>query len=237
MNPDRLGELEEERRFLLDSIRDLEREHDAGDVDDGDYVTLRDGYVARAAAVLREIEDGKSRMAARPRRPLWQKILIPVVTIGVGVALGVMVANFAGQRLPGQAITGGQTPDEVASLLAQARQALGSDMGQSLSLYQKVLELEPQNPEALTYSAWLVVLTGQQSGDQATVAQGIEALQAAADVDPTYADPVCFLAVARGRMLQPPDVDGAKEAGQACLAADPPADMVPMIEGMLSTLG
>ena len=52
MNPDDLAELEEERRFLLTSIRDLEREHEAGDVDEHDFTTLRDGYVARAAAVL-----------------------------------------------------------------------------------------------------------------------------------------------------------------------------------------
>ena len=32
MNPDRLAELEEERRFLLESIRDLDREREAGDV-------------------------------------------------------------------------------------------------------------------------------------------------------------------------------------------------------------
>ena len=43
MNPDDLAELEEERRFLLTSIRDLEREHEAGDVDEHDFTTLRDG--------------------------------------------------------------------------------------------------------------------------------------------------------------------------------------------------
>ena len=54
MNPDRLAQLEEERAFLLGSIRDLDREHEVGDVDDADYQTVRDGYVARAAAVLRD---------------------------------------------------------------------------------------------------------------------------------------------------------------------------------------
>jgi hypothetical protein len=34
IDPDRLAALEEERRFLLDSIRDLEREHEVGDVDE-----------------------------------------------------------------------------------------------------------------------------------------------------------------------------------------------------------
>ena len=60
MDPDRLASLEEERRFLLRSLADLEREHDAGDVDEPDYRELRDGYTARTAAILRAIESGRA---------------------------------------------------------------------------------------------------------------------------------------------------------------------------------
>jgi hypothetical protein len=49
-------DLEEQRQFLLDSLRDLEHEHDQGDIADEDYQRLRDDYTARAAAVLRSIE-------------------------------------------------------------------------------------------------------------------------------------------------------------------------------------
>ncbi|MEO7837244.1 MAG: hypothetical protein ABIS21_06340, partial [Acidimicrobiales bacterium] len=49
-------ELEEERDFLLRSLQDLEREQEAGDLDEADYRSLRDSYTARAAAVLRAIE-------------------------------------------------------------------------------------------------------------------------------------------------------------------------------------
>lgn len=52
----RLGE----RDYLLTSLADLEREHAAGDVDDVDYQTLRAGYVARAAELLRELSPGES---------------------------------------------------------------------------------------------------------------------------------------------------------------------------------
>ena len=41
------AELEEERDFLLRSLEDLEREHAAGDVDETDYVALKDGYAVR----------------------------------------------------------------------------------------------------------------------------------------------------------------------------------------------
>ena len=40
LDPDRLAELEEQRDHLLASLRDLEREHDAGDLDDHDYGEL-----------------------------------------------------------------------------------------------------------------------------------------------------------------------------------------------------
>lgn len=237
MNPDELAELEEERRFLLASIRDLDREHEAGDVDDADYTTLRDGYVARAAAVLREIEDGKRHLPARPARPWWRRLVLPVGVLAVGVLLGVAVAQYAGQRLPGQSLTGGQTPDAVSAALSEARQALQTgDLMSAAEKFKHVLELEPSNLEAQTYGSWLQVLVGSQGSDAELMATGVAGLEEAAAADPTYADPVCLLAVARGRFLSPPDADGAKEAGERCLAADPPADMVPMIQGMLDSL-
>lgn len=51
-----LAELQEQRDFLLNSLRDLEREHKFGDIDDQDYESLRKEYVSRAAAVIKQIE-------------------------------------------------------------------------------------------------------------------------------------------------------------------------------------
>lgn len=236
MNPDRLAQLEEERSFLLASIRDLDREHAAGDVDDADYTTVRDGYVARAAAVLREIDDGRSALPPRPVRPWWRRLLVPAATLAVGVLLGVAVSHFAGQRLPGQTLTGGLPQDEVSTLLAQGRSMLNGDTAGALAAYRKVLDIEPDNAEARTYTGWLVVLNGRQADDQGQIAQGVELLRAAGDLDPLYADPHCLLAVASGRFLAPPDVETAKAEGKACLASNPPADMVPMIKGLLDSL-
>jgi tetratricopeptide (TPR) repeat protein len=47
--------LEEEREFFLRSLRDLEAERDAGDIDDVDYRSLRDDYTVRAAEVVRRL--------------------------------------------------------------------------------------------------------------------------------------------------------------------------------------
>ncbi|MBV8305542.1 MAG: hypothetical protein JOZ04_15120, partial [Acidimicrobiia bacterium] len=44
---DALADLEEQRRFLLQSLKDLDREREAGDIDDLDYRTLKDDYTAR----------------------------------------------------------------------------------------------------------------------------------------------------------------------------------------------
>ncbi|MEY3478605.1 MAG: hypothetical protein RL415_868, partial [Actinomycetota bacterium] len=49
-----LVELQEQRDFLLNSLRDLEREHKFGDIDDQDYESLRKEYVSRAAAVIKQ---------------------------------------------------------------------------------------------------------------------------------------------------------------------------------------
>lgn len=233
MNPDRLAELEEERAFLLASIRDLEKEHAAGDVDEHDFHTLRDGYVARAAVVLREIESGKAALPPKPQRPLWRRIAVPVGTLAVAVLLGVAVSQYAGQRLPGQTLTGGQPADKVTQLLAEGRAALGSDTQAALAAYQAVLEIEPDNVEARTYTGWLIVLNGQQAEDDSQIRQGIEVLREAAALDDTYGDPHCFIAVASARFLSTPDPATAKAEAQECLDRNPPANMRPMVEGLL----
>ena len=235
MNPDRLAELEEERRFLLDSIRDLEREHEVGDVDDTDFTALRDGYVARAAAVMREIDDGRSALPPKPRRPWWRRLAVPAATLAVAVVLGVAVSQFAGQRLPGQTLTGGQPADEVTQLLAEARAALNpNDNSAALAGFQKVLEIEPENVEARTYLGWIIALNGQQAESDEQVQQGIDLLRAAAELDDTYADPHCFIAVATARFLSVPDAEAATAAAQDCLDRNPPADMRPMVEGLIT---
>ncbi len=236
MDPEHLARLEEERAFLLDSIRDLEREREAGDVDDADFRTVRDGYVARAAAVLREIEQGREPAAAAPGRPWWRRLVVPVATLAVGVGLGLLVSNYAGQRLPGQTVTGGMPLDEVATLLAQGRSLLNTDTAGALAAYQQVLDIEPDNAEARTYTGWLVVLNGRQADDDEQVRQGIELLTSAASIDPLYADPHCLLAVANGRFLAVPEVEVARTEGQKCLDANPPRDMLPMIQQLLDSL-
>ena len=146
MNPDELALLEEERRFLLRSIDDLDREYAAGDVDDADYTAVRDGYVARAAAVLRQIEDGTAALPEAPRKR-WGRIAAWSVGVMAIAALSAwLVVINSGQRVTGQTMTGGQAVDEVSAKLAQARSLLGTDPGGAITLYQEVIAVEPGNP-------------------------------------------------------------------------------------------
>jgi hypothetical protein len=231
VNPDQLAELEEERRFLLRSLTDLDREHQYGDVDDNDYETLRDGYIARAASVLRAIEAGHQEVGQhRPRRP---KVLAAwiVGTVAVASLAGWLVARTSGQRLPGQSISGGLPGDEIALKLTEARQFLGVDPQQAILRYQQVRELDPDNVEALTYIGWLIA----QSGADAAPA-GAEFLRGAIKIDPTYADPHCFLAITSADFLQPPDLVVARTEAQACLDNDPPLDQLDRITAFIDRL-
>ena len=232
MNPDQLAELEEQRRFLLRSITDLDREHRYGDVDDHDYANLRDGYTARAASVLRAIEAGHAE--APRRRPRHPRVLAAwiVGTLVVASLAGWLVARTSGQRLPGQAITGGLPGDEVALKLAEARQFLGVDPQQAILRYQQVRELDPDNAEALTYMGWLIA----QSGSAEAATSGAEFLRGAITLDPTYADPHCFLAITSADFLQPPDIETARVEAQACLDNNPPSLMLDMIRGFVDRI-
>jgi hypothetical protein len=232
VNPDQLAEFEEQRRFLLRSITDLDREHQYGDVDDHDYTTLRDGYTARAASVLRSIEAGKADAPPRPpRRPVVVAAWI-VGTVLVASLAGWLVARSSGQRLPGQSITGGLPGDEVAVKLAEARELLGVDPQQAILRYQEVRDLQPDNVEALTYMGWLIA-----QSDTALAPSGVELLRGAIKLDPTYADPHCFLAITSAQFLQPPDLDTARREAQACLDNNPPSQMVNLIQGFIDELG
>src|SRR6187431_3135823 len=140
---DALAELEEERRFLLRSLADLEREHDAGDIDDVDYATLRDGYTVRAAAVLREIDGGRANLPAKTPRRLGRTMAIAAVVVAASIGIGFALAAAWGERESGQEITGFTPGDDARVLLANARDAMNSgDFALANSLFGQVVQME-----------------------------------------------------------------------------------------------
>jgi hypothetical protein len=227
VDPDRLAALEEERTFLLRSLRDLDAEHAAGDVDDDDYATLRDGYTKRAADVLREIDGGRSRLPSRRRTSTARRLGIAAGVVAVAVGAGALVARSSGDRLAGDEITGDAPGDGVASVLAEARLLRAADPVRAMQLYGQVLEEQPDHPEALTYTGWLLLFVGGEATDEALTAEAVdgarENLTEAIAADPGYADPHCYLAIIAAEYDD--DVATAREEADTCLALDPPADL------------
>lgn len=234
MNPDRLAALEEERRFLLRSLTDLEREHDAGDVDEDDYRELRDGYTTRAAATLRAIESGRAALAPKPPVDWRRRIGGAVVVVAlIGVVWWALSASSA-QRLPGQQISGLDPRDRTAVLLSQARSLQLSDSTAAADLYGQVLDDEPDHAEALAYRGWTLALSTVGAADadaaRATLDEAVQSLVAAIDVDRTYPDPYCFLGIVQYRFFG--DAEAALPFVEGCLSAGPPADVRQLVATM-----
>jgi tetratricopeptide (TPR) repeat protein len=233
---DRLAALEDERRFLLRSLTDLEREHDAGDVDDLDYQALKDGYTVRAAHVLRQIEEGQGALpAARPRR--WSRTIAVTAAIIVGsVGVGFVLAGAWGERSSGQEITGLTPGDESRIVLTNARDAMSAgEFATANALFAEVIEMERargrENAEAVAYFGWTLALVTRQNPDQSGAAErydaAVLALGQAAELEPDYADPQCFLAIVEYQFRG--DAQAALPYIERCEASNPPGDVASLV--------
>jgi tetratricopeptide (TPR) repeat protein len=225
-------ELRDEQQFLLNSLRDLEKERAAGDIDDNDYAALREGYVARTAAITRELQGAEAKANAQPRS--WvRRVLVAVCVLAVAVGAGVLVAQSSGQRLPGESATGG-IEQSTANILATARQLNFSDPSTSIQLYTQVLKVEPDNVEALTYRSWLLALTAREaeaSVKQLALATAVADLLRAQKADPEYPDAHCFLGIVYFRFLEQAAL--AKKQLDVCVEMNPPASVASFVAAIV----
>ncbi len=235
---DRLAELEEERRFLFRSLDDLEREHDAGDVDDTDYETLKDGYTVRAAGVLREIESGRSRLAPKPPRRWGRLIGVTAGVLALAVGIGFVLASAFGERGAGDEITGFNPGNDARVVLASARDASNTgDFALANALFGRVVQMERErgvdNVEAITYFGWTLALQARRESEDVATDDRIDAarlaLSQAIQIDPDYADPNCFLAIIEYAFLG--NADAALPYVEVCESSNPPADIADLIGG------
>ena len=222
--------LQEERDFLLASLRDLEREREAGDLSDDDYRTLRDDYTARAASVIRALERPQPAKAdvrrdrpqpVRNRRSLG--ITIAVIAAIAALAGGAVV-TFSGQRDPGAPMTG-SLPDTPSGRMQQALQ-LESDgrAAEAIRIYDELLREDPRNVQALAYKGWLLKRAGLPD-------HAMAALDQAVAIDPRFPDAHFF----RGMVLYEDRRDPAAAVVEFRLfmANNPPQEMVPLVEDVL----
>ena len=253
--------LEEDRDHLLRSLEDLEREREAGDLEEADYLVLREDYTARAAEVLRALEprtsleaDGTDGPAiegeragnagvgpatvvvAAPARPRWRPLLVTATLLAFAAGAGALVARSSGERMPGDPATGSIAATGpsagVADDLAGARDLIGAGKTlDAIKLYDSVLRRDPRQPEALAYRGWLLRLAGRAAGNTELIDKGLESIERAVAADPTYPDAHFF----RAFILYQDRHDPAAAVPElrTFLAGNPPKEMVPVVEDLL----
>lgn len=250
--------LQEERDFLLASLRDLEDERGSGEIAEDDYRALRASYTARAAEVLRRIQAeqdpaptppaaepgppataeqasgaGEAPVAPRRRRRLKAAVAATGAALaGAGVVL--VASGFIGSRHAGQQVTG-STPlaSGPPADMAAARQAMAQhDFVDAVKLFDAVLAKVPDQPEALAYKGWLLDQAGKEQNNAGLVQQGLASIQAAVTADPSYPDAHFFL----GMVLLNDEHDpaGAITQLQAYLATNPPAPVAAQVRLVLT---
>lgn len=192
------ADLDEELAFLQASIEDLEREHSVGDVNDRDYRRLLARYERRAAAVRAAMPAGPASQGEAPAgQPRRKRSLLATRRARLltgwgafccfGVALAFLVMSLAGVG-PFVVTPPLSVGARVQIMLAEAS-VLGSrgEVTQALATYDKVLALQPAQPEALADGGWLARLAGLSEHKAGLVANGDAEIGAAVRIDPGFA--------------------------------------------------
>ena len=219
MNPDVLASLESERDFLLRSIKDLESEREAGNLDDDRSQSLKDDYTARAAAVLRSIEEGRDAAPALPPVPKKRKLLTGGAILAFVVVAALALAAAAGRRQDGQTATGnaqsGDTrraaleqqvkdhPEDPTAHLVFARYLLeAQDWTEAVKQYLIAAKLDPKNPEANAYAGWMlfqVATNAEPTQKGELTSSALDRLDLAVAASDTYADAFFFRGMVKFR--------------------------------------
>ena len=136
-------------------------------------------------------EPGSAGSGGRARRRRLRRCLIALgVALCVGGA-GWAAAAATGTQLPGQFVTGDAVgAQKVAEYLLAAAKASGADQPvRALRDYQAVLDVQPDNPTALTGEAAVLL----ESSSATLVARSAVMLARAEQADPSYAPAYLYL--------------------------------------------
>lgn len=214
---DALAALEEQRAFLLQSLNDLDREHEVGDLDDDDYETLRADYTARAAEVLHAIENHQAVLdeALPTHRGARRVLLIGAVAV-VALVAGLVVTATSGSRQADVATGGVElTPSKstqaciadttrafAASAQGSANPNMVSDAIAAMQCYSARIKADPDDAAAYTYRGWTTALLAKQVSGQLptdTVSSLVQRsrtdLAKARSLAPRYPDALVYTAI------------------------------------------
>jgi tetratricopeptide (TPR) repeat protein len=256
LGDDERDALDREREFLLRSLDDLDRERDAGNIDDATYDELHADYTARAAAVLRRL-DGEGVATPTPDEPASRRLLTLGAIALIAIVAVAFVAVSVRQRQPGGSLTGNaprqtsvnpqqqraalaaavkRAPKDYSARIAYARSLLGaSDYKNAIQQFDTAATLDPKQPEPLTYGGWLRALVALQipsgSDRDLLVESAMQKFDAAIAAAPTYADTYVFRGLVHFRLG---DAKAAVPDFQRFLQLAP--DDHPMRQTVLATL-
>lgn len=223
---DEVDELAEQRDYLLRSIDDLDREFEAGDLDEADYRALRDDYTTRAAAVLRAMEGTGPPAPVAVPQGRFPRVLWVVGVIALAIGAGWLVAMSAGERVAGDAASG-SIPEASTDRIARAQRLVREgDILEAVKVYDELLGDDPENPVALAERGWLISRV-----DPSLVDSGLASIEKAIEIDPRYAEAHFY----RGMILlqSKNDAAAAAQAFETALASDPPPDLKSFLEDAL----
>ena len=243
---------EDERRFLLRSLDDLDAEHAEGNVDDVTYELLHADYTARAARVLHQLDgdtDNVELAADQPSPRTGRRVLVGAAVVAFATVASVALAYGLGARLPGQTITGRQSdasspsaastaalrslraavktnPNDAAAHLALARGLMGArDLPDALTEFGAAARLDPTNAEPFAYSGWLIRLQGFPD-------QALTVLDKAIAVNPEYPDARAFKGIILLRDKHDPE--GAIAQFQRYLVRAPDSPLANQVRVLLA---
>jgi tetratricopeptide (TPR) repeat protein len=192
-----------------------------GEVDEDDFSLLKARYAQRLVeveVVLGEL--GAARAAAgtaadicgvsparpertTPRRRLARRRVRLPIGIAAAccfvVAATLLASSVAGVRLPGESATGSVSVSSAQQETETLDRAaiLGSEgqVAEAVQLYGQVLEVDPNQPDALAYGGWLIRLAGLSSHNELVVAKGDASVARAVRVAPSYPDAHALMGV------------------------------------------
>jgi tetratricopeptide (TPR) repeat protein len=205
--------LDDEREFLIRSLDDAGREHDAGDLTDDDFAVLTTRDRRRLAEVERElaalgvdlaalevaghpdsgggpVKDGQVGDGQLGPWSGWRRIGIIAACFLVLAGVVILVVHAVTPRLPGQATSGSITASKQQLIEQQLAGALslnnaGNAVG-ALKLYDKVLAEDPDDPQALAASGFIDWNYGSAGGSTSLESAGRKAEEKAIRAAPTF---------------------------------------------------
>ena len=253
---DEVWYLNDEQEFLVRSLEDADREHEAGDLSDVDHAAL----TARDRQRLREVEAALGELGRAPvprpaevvaepdepqgvRRSAWRRIGIAASCFLILAGIVILVVHAVTPRQPGQASSGSISESKAQLIEQQLDEALNFNNAgnpvQALKTYQKVLTEDPNDPEALAASGFIEWNYGSSGASPTLEATGRKAEEKAIRVAPTFYAGHLFL----GLILYNQDHNAAGAVAQFnqflgdALPAGELAKVAPLLVGAYTAAG